>query len=45
MDNNVPFLNRDRFIGTKDAVPRKKRGRNKEFILLNSKQTRNETTQ
>ena len=46
MDDNVPRQKRGRPIGSKDAVSRKKRGRNQEPSLLQSEQSalREETT-
>ena len=46
MDYNVPRQKRDRPIRSKDAAPRKKKGRNQEPSLLQSKQPvlREETT-
>ena len=38
IDNNVPRLKRGRPTRSKDATSRKKRGRNQEYILLDSEQ-------
>ncbi|XWS73451.1 hypothetical protein CRYUN_Cryun02cG0130100 [Craigia yunnanensis] len=39
MDDNVPRQKCNRPIGSKDAAPRKKRGRNQESLLLQSEQS------
>ena len=46
MDDNVPRQKCGRLIGSKDAAPRKKRGRNQELSLLQSEQpaSREKTT-